>query len=199
MDVKLQEITPAVLTLAFDSMAVRHILVASKAEILFKSRYGLLQPLRFEPSYVTVTGPHELVEALDTLYTVPGRFTGVDATFRKRMALVLPRHVYVEPGRVMLIAEVDEFTERVITLPVWINNQTDSSRIRLFPREVEVSFRIGLSSYTSIKPEDFSLFVSGEEIGEKVSQLKVRVRKAPPGVNNLKIKPEYVEFLLERN
>jgi len=38
MDVKLQEITPAVISLAFDSMAVRHVPVASRAEISFKPR-----------------------------------------------------------------------------------------------------------------------------------------------------------------
>jgi hypothetical protein len=115
------------------------------------------------------------------------------------VALILPRNLYVEPDKVMLIAEVDEFTERTITLPVWIHNQPDSSKIRLFPKEVEVSFKIGLSGYTSIKPEDFSLYVSWEDIDEKVSQLKVKVSKAPPVVDNLKIKPEYVEFLIERN
>jgi hypothetical protein len=199
MDVVLNEITPGVLSLAFDSMAVKHVPVASRAEFAFKPRYGLARQLTFEPSYVSVTGPRELVEDVDTLFTVPGTFTNVDADFRKRMALILPRNLYVEPDKVMLIAEVDEFTERTITLPVWIHNQPDSGRIRLFPREVEVSFKIGLSAYTRIKPEDFSLYVSWEDIDEKVSQLKVKVSKAPPVVNNLKIKPEYVEFLIERN
>jgi len=198
MDVELKEITPGVISITFDSMAVKQVPVGSKPVFSFKSRYGLAQPLRFEPSYVTVTGPHELLDKMDTLFTVPGIFNNVDASFRRKMSLVLPRNLYVEPGIVTMIAEVDEFTERIITLPVLISDQPDSCRIRLFPREVEVSFKIALSNYTHIKPEDFSIYVSGEEISKKESQLKVKVRKAPSVVNNLKIKPEYVEFLIER-
>jgi hypothetical protein len=198
-DVVLLGITPGVLTLAFDSLDIRRVPVASNVEIGFKPRFGLASPVYFEPSHVTVTGPHDVIQDLDTLFTVPGIFKNVGASIRQKIALVMPRQIFVEPNHVTMFADVDEFTERTISLPVWINNQPDSSKVRLFPREVEVRFFIGLSRYTQIKPEDFSLYVSWEDIEHNNAQLQVKVKKQPSGVNTIKIIPENVEYLIEKN
>jgi hypothetical protein len=199
MDVQLLEITPGVLTLAFDSLDVKRVPIASNVEMGFKPRYGLAAPVTFEPSHVTVTGPHELILQIDSVHTVPEIFKNVGASFRQKIALIIPRQLYIEPDRVILRADIDEFTERTITIPVWINNQPDSIKVRLFPREVEVRFVIGLSSYTQIKPEDFSLFVSWEDIELNKPQLQVKVKAQPSMVNNVKIIPENVEYLIEKN
>jgi hypothetical protein len=199
MDVELLEITPGVLTLTFDSLDIKRVPVASNVEIGFKPRYGLASPVSFEPSHVTVTGPHELILQIDSVHTVPGIFKNVGASFRQKIALIIPRQLYIEPDRVILRADIDEFTERTIIIPVWINNQPDSSKVRLFPKEVEVRFIIGLSSYTQIKPEDFSLFVSWEDIELNKAQLQVKVKNQPSAVNNIKIIPENVEYLIEKN
>jgi hypothetical protein len=199
LDVELLEITPGVLTLAFDSLDIKRVPVTSNIEIGFKPRHGLASPISFEPSHVTVTGPHEVIQDLDSVHTVPGIYKNVGASFRQKIALIIPRQLFVEPDHVIMHADIDEFTERTITIPVWINNQPDSSKVRLFPREVEVRFFIGLSSYTQIKPEDFSLYVSWEDIERNNAQLQVKVKKQPSGVNTIKIIPENVEYLIEKN
>jgi hypothetical protein len=199
LDVELLEITPGVLTLAFDSLDIKRVPVASNIEIGFKSRHGLASPISFEPSHVTITGPHEVIQDVDSILTVPGIFKNVGGSFRQKIALIIPRQLFVEPNHVTMHADIDEFTERTITIPVWINNQPDSSKVRLFPREVEVRFFIGLSRYTQIKPEDFSLYVSWEDIEHNNAQLQVKVKKQPTGVNTIKIIPENVEYLIEKN
>jgi hypothetical protein len=199
MDVELLEINPGVLTLAFDSLDIKRVPVASNIEIGFKPRFGLAAPVSFEPSHVTVTGPHEMILQIDSVHTVPGIFKNVGASFRQKIGLIIPRQLFIEPDHVILRADIDEFTERTIIIPVWVNNQPDSSKVRLFPREAEVRFIIGLTSYTLIKPEDFSLFVSWEDIVLNKAQLQVKVKKKPSVVNNIKIIPENVEYLIEKN
>jgi hypothetical protein len=199
MDVELLDITPGVLSLAFDSLDVKRVPVASEIELGFKPRYGLASPVMFEPSYVTISGPHDMIQNTDTVFTVPKSYYNVGASFKQNIPLILPRRLYVEPDHVTLIATVDEFTESTVVIPVWINNQPDSSKIRLFPREVEVRFKVALSKYTQIKPEDFSLYVSWEEISHNADALKVKVKKSPLEVKNLKITPEHVEYLIEKN
>jgi hypothetical protein len=110
MDVELLEITPGVLTLAFDSMDIKRVPVASNVEIGFKPRYGLAAPVSFEPSHVTVTGPHEMILQIDSVHTVPEIFKNVGASFRHKIALIIPRQLYIEPDRVILRADIDEFT-----------------------------------------------------------------------------------------
>jgi len=196
---ELMDITPGIFTLAFDSLDVKRVPVGSKVGFSFKPRFGLISPVRFEPSFVTITGPHDLVKSTDTIYTVPRFFKNLDVTLSQKIPLIIPRQIYIEPAEVNLIAAVDEFTERNMFIPIWIDNQSDNYKIRLFPHDVEVSFRIGLSEYTQIKPEDFSLYVSWEDIQKNLQVLKVRIKKSPAGVKNLKIIPEHVEYLIEKN
>jgi hypothetical protein len=198
-DIELMDITPGVFTLAFDSLSVRQVPVGSNAAFNFKPRFGLISPVTFEPSHVTITGPHELIKKTDTVYTVPKSYENLDASVSQKITLITPGQIFVEPGKVILKASVDEFTERNIMIPVWVDNQPDNCTVRLFPHEVEVSFKIGLSHYTRIKPEDFSLFVSWEDIQRNAQELKINVKKSPSGVKNIKIIPENVEYLIEKN
>jgi len=198
-EMELLDISPGVFTLVFDSLDARRVPVVSKIGFSFKPRFGLASPVKFEPSMVTITGPHDLIKETDSVYTVPRNFKDVDASVSQEIALIIPRQIFVEPRQVGMHAIVDEFTERNISVPVWIDNQPDNIKVRLFPHDVEVSFKIGLSDYAQIKPEDFSFFVSWEDIQQRTPELKVKVKKSPAGVKNLKIVPENVEYLIEKN
>jgi hypothetical protein len=197
-EIELLDINPGVFTLAFDSLAVRVVPVGSRAVFSFKPRFGLMSAIKFEPAHVTVTGPVEVIEKTDTVFTVPKIYKNLNSTVSDEIELISSAQIFVEPKQVLLNAVVDEFTERNMSIPVWIDNQPDNFSIRLFPHEVEVSFRIGLSQYTQIRPEDFSLYISWEEIRRNSPELKVNIKKSPPQVKNLKIVPEYVEYLIEK-
>lgn len=198
-DLQLLGITPEEFTMAFDSLGSKVVPVASGIQLGFKPRYGLVSPLQFSPFLVKITGPRNIIEQFDSIKTEPKVFKNLDASFTLEVPLELPVQLYVDPQKVMLTARIDEFTEKSIMVPVWIDNQPDQARIRLFPNEVEVSFRIGLSDYSLIKPENFSLYVSWEDIVARKSSLQVKVRKMPPEVSSFKISPENVEYLIEKN
>ena len=112
---------------------------------------------------------------------------------------MVPRQTYIEPQKVTVKAEIEEFTEKSIPVTVWIDQQPDNMRIRLFPNEVEVNFKTGLSRYALIKSEDFGLYVSWEDISRNLPSLEVKINKLPPAVKSLKISPANVEYLIEKN
>lgn len=197
-ELQLMDISPGVFTLVFDSLGIKQVPVAPGVQLDFRSRFGLLSDIVFTPSRVTITGPRNVIDQTDTIYTVPKTFRNLETSFNQEIALVVPLQIMAEPGKVVMSVPVDEFTEKKINVPVWVENQPDNLKIRLFPHEAEISFSVGLSRYGLIKEEDFGLYVSYEEISKKLPVLAVKVRKSPAGVKSVKIFPENVEYLIEK-
>jgi hypothetical protein len=82
-------------------------------------------------------------------------------------------------------------------VPVLINNQPDNLNVKLFPPKVKVSFLVGLSRFSEIKPEDFKLAVSYNDIIEGKPRLKITVESTPSYIYALKVSPEELEYLIE--
>ncbi len=198
-ELQLLDISPGVFTLAFDSMGIRQVPVASGVQLGFRTRFGLLSDIVFTPSRVTITGPKNIIDTTDTIYTVSKTFKNLETLFTQEIALMVPAQIMADPGKVIMSVPIGEFTEKKINVPVWVENQPANLKIRLFPQEVEVSFSVGLGRYELIKVEDFELFVSYDDISEKEPVLAVKVKKMPAGVKSLKIFPDYVEYLIEKN
>ncbi len=180
-------------------MGIRQVPVASGVQLGFRTRFGLLSDIVFTPSRVTITGPKNIIDTTDTIYTVSKTFKNLETLFTQEIALMVPAQIMADPGKVIMSVPIGEFTEKKINVPVWVENQPANLKIRLFPQEVEVSFSVGLGRYELIKVEDFELFVSYGDISEKEPVLAVKVKKMPAGVKSLKIFPDYVEYLIEKN
>lgn len=198
-ELHLASISPGVFTIAFDSLEVKQVPVAPAVEFHFKPRFGLSSEILFTPSRVTISGPQTAIDATDTIFTITKAFKNLESSFSQEIPLVIPQQLIVEPGSVRMSVDIDEFTEKNMRIPVWVDNQPDDAKIRLFPNEVEVSFKVALSRYALIKTEDIALSVSWDDILQNQQQLQVNVIKLPQGVNSLKITPAHVEFLIEKN
>ncbi len=197
-ELQLLSVSPSLITLDFDTLAIRKVPVGSRLELGFKPRYDLVGRLAFRPSYVTVTGPALVLDAIDTVFTVPYVFKNLESSFSQEVQLSIPRQTVVEPARVSLSAVIDEFTEKTMRVPVWVENQPPDLRIRLFPNEVEVRFMTGLKAFALIKPEDFHLSVSWDQAQAESTLLKIRISKQPATVKAVRISPGHVEYLIEK-
>ncbi len=197
-ELQLVEVTPPLITLDFDTLSVKKLPIGSNLALQFKPQFELVGDVVFRPARVTVTGPGQVIAELDTIYTISQSFKNLESSFSQEVQLVVPRQTVVEPGKVTFSATIDEFTEKTLRIPVWVDNQPEEVRVLLFPHEVEIRFLTGLKTFALIKPEDFQAFVSWEEIGAQAPVLKIRIRKQPVSVKALKISPEHVEYLIER-
>ena len=95
---------------------------------------------------------------------------------------------------------VEEFTERTFSIPVEGINFPSGRSLLSFPPTVNVRFFLGLSVYKKIKASDFQVVVDYKELfASKNNVCKVRLVKRPEVVQNIRIQPESVECLSEKN
>ncbi len=198
-EINILDVRPTSLQLMFDSLESRIVPVGSRIEVQFMSRFGQSGDLNIFPPEVEVTGPRVLVEKTDTIFTKFRHFKNVESDLAKELRLEIPTQLTVDPGKVMVKVPVDEYTEKSFTLPIHIRSLPEGTHVRLFPQEAELSFSIGLRQFSEVTPETLTVFVDWEDIENGITNLPLYTTEAPKGIKSLKILPQHVEYLIERN
>ena len=198
-DIHILDMRPTSLQLMFDSLETRTVPVGGRIEIQFLSRFGQSGDLSILPPEVEVTGPRALVEKTDTIFTHFRHFKNVESDLEKEIKLEIPPQLNVDPGKVRIKVPVDEYTEKSFTLPITIRSLPAGMHVRLFPQEAELSFSIGLRQFSEITSDTLAVFVNWEDIEKGITNLPLYTTEAPKGVKSLKILPQHVEYLIERN
>jgi hypothetical protein len=198
-DIQIMDIKPAAISLVFDSLESRLIPIKPLVDISFRSRFGLAGNMVTIPAIVLATGPRALIESIDTIYTRHKIIKNVDEDLTTEIALEIPKKISVDYQKAVVKIPVDEFTEKSFSVPITMRSIPGDMRIRLFPREVKVSFNIGLRQFSLVTPDSVTLYVNGEEIEAGAPTLQVHTDYYPPGIKSLKISPPHVEYLIEKN
>jgi hypothetical protein len=104
--------------------------------------------------------------------------------------------IRVEPKKVNLKIPVERFTEKKIKIPITVVNRPQGSNLKIFPSDAEVSFLVGLSDYETITQSDFDVVVVFDS-AQTQQTLEVILRKQPEYIQQLRISPPNVEYLIE--
>lgn len=152
----------------------------------------------FSPTQVTVYAPQGALDTVKVAYTQFFEDTQIEDTLRRQVELVSGRGVKFVPDVVEVTLPVDIYTEKSVEVPIEGVNFPAGKTLRAFPSKVKVTFHVGLTKYLDIKPEDFRVMVTYEELrkldGEKY---QVKLKKQPKGVSQVRFYPAQIDFLIE--
>ncbi len=152
----------------------------------------------FNPAQVTVYAPQGALDTVKAAYTQFFEDTQIEDTLRRQVELVSGRGVKFVPDVVEVTLPVDIYTEKSVEVPIEGVNFPAGKTLRAFPSKVKVTFHVGLTKYLDIKPEDFRVMVTYEELrkldGEKY---QVKLKKQPKGVSQVRFYPAQIDFLIE--
>ena len=132
-------------------------------------------------------------------YTQEVNLENISDTIRQRVALDNKKGVKFVPASVELTFPVDIYTEKTVEVPLRGINFPADKVLRAFPSKVQITFQVGLKRFRSIKASDFVINVSYEELLKLGSdKYTVKLKSAPRGINQIRIVPEQVDFLIEQ-
>lgn len=153
----------------------------------------------FNPSQVTVYAPQGALDTIKVAYTKYFEETQIEDTLRRQIELISSRGVKFVPDVVELVLPVDIYTEKSVEVPIEGVNFPAGKTLRAFPSKVKVTFHVGLTKYLDIKPEDFRVLVSYEELRklEDGEKYQVKLKKQPQGISQVRIYPAQIDFLIE--
>lgn len=144
---------------------------------------------------VKLYGQDKALAAIDSICTESVELKGISDTLSQRLALVLPEHVRADIDSVTLNIVTERFTEKRFLVPITLHGVPESKQIRLFPNEVEVRVRMGISHFSQVQASDIRAICTYSS--KRIDKLDVELRYTNPHITAAWAYPGVVEFLVE--
>jgi hypothetical protein len=198
---KIISVRPDTLFFDFSKRTVKKVPVKLISDFSFEKQYGPVSDVKITPEYVTVSGPIEELDKITYWNTDSLHLSNLKANTVSRIAMRQNqlKNVNIFPSSVEVKVEVDEFTEKVIELPLKILNNKEFYPIKLFPKKVKLTFLVSLSSYEQV---DASFIEAAVDMNEwkllNHNQLTVKLLRFPDYCQVIKIDPGKVDFIIEK-
>lgn len=198
---KIISIRPDTLYFDFSKRTVKRVPVKLVSNLTFARQFGISDDIEFTPDYVTVSGPQEELERIKEWKTDTLKLHDLQGPAVTRIAMKqnTQKNVNIFPGNVEVKLPVDEFTEKIIEVPLKILNNNEYLNVKLYPKKVKVIFMVALSSYQQVN-EDFieaSVDLNEWKI-QKHDQLTVKLTRFPNYCKVVKMVPEKADFIVEQ-
>lgn len=193
---RLIETQPEDITCDFFTEQEKSVLLVFRGDLKTANEYQIIGQPTLARKRMKIFGDEKTLSAIDTLYTEPQDLSEVSDTMRVRCALEVPQGVRAEEDSVDLCIIAERFTEKKFTIPVHIKGVPEGYHIRLFPKEVEVSVRVGMNHFSQVKADD--IHASCAYSPERTDKLDVEIRYTNPYITAAWAYPGVVEFILEQ-
>jgi len=199
-NLKVLSITPDSLHFVLAGTSTKKVPVISNLSFDLQKQYMIRDKIKISPDSITVTGPALIIDTLSGIYTTSLRLRNLNRSASRTLNLENPNtQLKLETDKVEIEIPVEQFTEKKLTIPIDPINLPDSLNLKTFPATVEATFRVVMSAYDKIQPEDFRIVVDYLDIESGTSsKIKAKILLAPSLIENPRIKPEIMDYLLEQ-
>lgn len=193
---RLIETHPEEIVCSYFTEQEKTVVVAFGGQIALANEYQMVGEPVLNRVRTKIYGSDRALSAIDTVYTDSLWLEDVCDTLLLRTALNIPKGVRAENDSVDLTIISERFTEKKFILPVRAIGAPEGYRMRLFPNEVEVSVRVGMSHFAQVHPEDIRVTCNYSR--EATDKLDVVLDYKNPFITAAWAYPGVVEFILEQ-
>lgn len=189
--------SPDTLFFKFGKMGHKMVKVKPRVKVNLKKQFQISGDIQASPDSILVNGPQSMIDTMHFVMTDLQKFNSVDEPIEAEAPLSKIKEVYFDPQQVVINIPVEEYTEAQLSVPVAVKDRSSEVNVKLFPEKVKVTFKVGLSRFQEIRPEDFKLAVTFSDINKGKQRLKVMPESIPAYLYDLKIAPEEIEYLIQ--
>jgi len=165
-DVSVMQVDPMFLEIETEQRVTRKVPIQSQVQVTARDQFGILGSIRFSPDSISVTGPASRVEEIEAWNTVSSEIRDVNSNLDLNIELEQPRPgLRVNPEQVSLMAEVAEFTEAEVRIPVRSRNLPSGKAITFSPSSILVRYDVPIEQYNDVQDvRPFAAYVDYERI-----------------------------------
>ena len=133
------------------------------------------------------------------IYTGVVSLSEISKTTKRNVALKKISGVRFSSYRINVTVPIEQATEKIIELPIQVDNQIDNNTIRLIPNTIRLSYKVGLSKYSTITKDQFSAVVNYTDSTKQNNVLKVELLNYPKDIFEIEYSPNFIEYIIENN
>ncbi|HVW97336.1 MAG TPA: hypothetical protein VHA56_15290 [Mucilaginibacter sp.] len=192
---------PDTLYFDFSNRKVKRVPIQLITAIRYKHQFAQAGNISLKPAYVIVNGPANVIDNISSWNTDTLKLDSVSETVNKHLSLqaVKEGNLSVFPKGTEATIPVDEFTEKVLEIPVKLINNRNYDDVKIFPQKVKITFTVSLSRYAQTD-EDFFEATADLDLWRKsgYKSLPVVIFKSPAFTRIVKVEPQNVDFIVKK-
>lgn len=169
--------------------------------IRFKPGYGLSDVI-VKPDSVLISGPEEEINAVSSVATKSVELEDVSEDVKITVDLNLPEeYANIKLSNSNVAAEIftDKYTEGTFELPINIINIPSDVDLKVYPKKVTVTYKVGLKNYSKITEESFEIVCDYQSsIAKGLTYLVPKFKKKSNLVSSVRITPQKIDFLIQK-
>ena len=193
-------ITPSSIATTYTAQESKIVPVIFNGTIQTVAGYQLKDSIHIEPSHVKVYGSQQL---LDTLYSVKNKYkeiTELKNTFTEQIPIIPLPGLSIEPTTIQLSVSAEQYTEKMLLVPITFKNLPAEIKIKTFPSAVKVTCSVPLSRFKELTEKELEILLDYKILEENINGLiPVAITDKPTWVHVLRFTPEKIEFVIEKN
>lgn len=177
--------------------------VKPNISLKFKPGYSLTKKLEIIPDSLVVTGPKKYIDTISSITTTNFELTEVFENINTEIDILNPykkNGVTVTHKKVKIKGFVDRFTEGKMLIPVVVINQPEGVTIKPFPKEIEITYKAGLSNFNKINANSIGVVFDYMQYKNDtlLKHLTPVVNHKSEYISSFKINPTQIEFLIQK-
>jgi len=193
------------LNIETEEKATKRVPIISRVNLNLQNQYGLIGDPTFEPDSVTLIGADSRLQELDGWETEEVTLEDVSRSVERTVPLKSPEGgLSVDVSEITFQAEVAEFTEAEVRVPVRTRNLPSGQAVSFNPSSITVRFDVPIHQYSEVQgTRPFSAYVNYEDLQQDDSgyivpeieiiddEFEIRLRSfQPPRVSYFNIIPD---------
>ena len=190
----IQQITPEAIESAYYVQKMKTVPVHVQSQISAATQYQLVGNEKITPNYVQIFGNQDDIDRIEYILTDSIRIADLRDTISLSAPLLVPAGIRVHPESVQVEWQAEQFTEKSFILPIQSVGMPEGKQMRLFPQQVNVTVRVGISHFTEVQEFDFQAVCYYPT--EQCDALPIEVKTTNPHISNIRISPSSVEYLI---
>lgn len=193
---KLVSAEPEQISFEYVRQEEKRVSVVLRGEFVPAAEYQLVGAPTLLQQEVSVYGTGEQLASLQAIATEDLLLTDMRDTCIQVLALDAPEGIRLTRDSVQVKVITERYTEKQFRLPIKPAEVREGEQLRVFPQEVSVTVRVGLSHFSEVTEEDFSVTCPYPTLHD--NKLPIRVDCRSPYSSNLRFFPQEAEFIVER-
>lgn len=192
----IQQIRPEEITSPYYVEASKQVPVKLCATWTMEQQYQLSIPPVLDPAVIYIYGPQELVDQVDSISTDSVFIDKVYDTVQRQLALQLPAGIRSNTTTTNVSWISETFTDKSFVLPIQVVNVPAGEMVRMFPKTVTVTARVGISHFSDVTADDFYAVCEYPQFSQET--LPVNVICNTPHVTKIRANIREIEYIIER-
>ncbi|QZT37781.1 hypothetical protein K5X82_02520 [Halosquirtibacter xylanolyticus] len=197
-EVNIEDIEPGSIYIKFENIIQKKVEVNPKITISPKQQYLLVDGIKTEPKWVTISGPQSIINKIQSVNTEVQKYTEVSKPIKRLVSIENTEEVEITPHHVKIEANIEQFTEGRISKTIETFNLPDSISIFTFPKSIIITYTVPISQFKYINETSFETYIDWDSLSVD-KKATLNVKQTNPYIHNYHYQTKEVDYIIEKN